>query len=97
MHDNIKKFSLAGTLADSSNIVESKERLIFALESQMRDNGVAPSLDLDPQFTLNYRPDSEDYAFELTIYGVKVGIQQSWRMTGISNGKPIMKSTALAK
>jgi hypothetical protein len=69
MHDEIIRFHLDGTMSDI-NIVEQRERLIHNLEIQMRDHGVVPALDLGPQFTLDYLPESETYNFSLTVYGV---------------------------
>lgn len=97
MHDNIKKFFYDGELSDDDNIVETKERLIHHLETQMRDNGFVPVLDMDPQFTLDYKPEDEKYIFDLSIYGVKVGVQQSWQISGVMNGKPIMRHTVQTK
>jgi hypothetical protein len=96
LHENIKKFSLTGEMNDD-NVVEERERLILFLENQMRDSGIVPVLDMDPQFTLNYMPDKEAYKFELSIYGTKVGKDTAWQTSGIMNGKPITKTTVLTK
>lgn len=96
MHENIKKFSLEGEMFDD-NIVEAKERLIFALETQMRDNGVVPILDMEPQFTLRYLEDKEKYAFELSVYGTKVGVDAAWVTSGVMNGKMVTRHTARTK
>ena len=96
MHDNIKKFYLDGLVADE-NLVQSREELERNLEDQMRDAGYVPVLDMDPQFTLDYIPADENFKFNLTIYGVKVGRQQSWSIAGIMNGKVIQRSTVPTK
>lgn len=92
MHDEIIKFSLDGEIADS-NIVETRERQIQFLETQIRDSNAVPVLDMDPQFTLDYRPETETYRFELTMYGVEVGEDDVWQTAGMMSGKMIMKYT----
>ena len=91
MHDDIKRFSLDGEI-DSSNLVEEKERLIQFLETQMRDSGFVPALDLEPQFTRNYVPAKESYSFELSCYGIHVGKVKAWELAGIMGGKTIHSS-----
>jgi hypothetical protein len=96
MHDNIERFYLTGELNDD-NIVQAKENLIYFLESQMRDTGFVPVLDLEAQFTLDYQPDRELFVFELSVYGAEVGEGQSWETAGIMGGKLIMKHTHPSK
>jgi len=91
MHDNIEKYSLDGIVADN-NIVSAKETLIRSLESQMRDEGYAPVLDIDPQFTLDYRSEDGSYNFCLTIYGIYC--QDAWNVAGVMSGKIIWKNGA---
>ena len=92
MHDEIKKFTLDGTLRET-DIVKTKERLVNEVESVMRDYSYVPALDLEPQFTLDYSPADEGFTFFLTCYGVKVDKENAWLTGGIMGGKPIMKYT----
>jgi hypothetical protein len=92
MHDEIIKFHLDGTIGDG-NIVEQRERLIHSLEGQMRDFGAVPVLDLDPQFTLDYKPESETYNFSLSVYGTYVGGNESWQTAGVTSGTTISRYT----
>jgi hypothetical protein len=96
MHDDIIRYSLDGQI-DDSNVVQSKERLIHHLEGDMRDEGVVPSLDLDPQFTLYYNEDTEQYDFSLTVYGVYVGKEEAWQGAVVTSGKKITKPTPPTK
>lgn len=89
MHEDIKTFSLEGELKDS-NLVKIKETLIRELESMMRDNGYAPVLDIEEQFTLDYEGDREIFKFRLTMYGVPVE-GNAWRVAGTMHGKQIMR------
>lgn len=94
MHDDIKRFSLNGEITDAS-LIEAKERLVNFLENQMRDSGCVPSLDLEPQFTLDYDVESDKYNFELTVYGIDVGRERACSsvepIAGIMAGKTIPK------
>jgi hypothetical protein len=91
LHEDIKTFFLEGEVSDN-NLVETKERLIMALESIMKDRGFVPVLDIDPQFTLDYIPELEKYNFKLTVYGVKLENEgEAWEIVGLMNGKKIMR------
>lgn len=88
MHDDIRKFSLEGSLTDG-NISSNKDRLVHYVENLMRDFGHVPSLDNEPQFTLEYDQEEQSFKFSLTVYGVKVGKEKSWQIDGVSGGKKI--------
>lgn len=96
MHDEIRKFSLEGELAEA-NMVETKERLIHHVESLMRDYSYVPALDLEPQFTLDYNRDAGTFKFALSVYGVKVDKEKAWSTGGIMNGNAIPKYTPQTK
>src|SRR5690349_4032437 len=97
MHDEIIRYSLEGELSDS-NIAERKARLVEFIESQMRDQGVVPALDVDPQFTLNYNPEKGTYQFWLSAYGVFLGKEKDvWGIAGVMSGKTLFKHTPLSK
>lgn len=91
MHDEVKRFPLDGEIVDSSNLVQAKERLVNFVETQMRDHGFVPTLDLEPQFTLDYNLDTETYRFQLSVYGVHVGEEKAWQTAGMMSGKLILK------
>ena len=92
MHDEVIRYFIDGEMVDG-NIVEQKQRLVDFLESQMRDDGVVPSLDLDPQFTLDYNASKETYNFSLSVYGVWIGERESWQTSGVTSGKTISRHT----
>lgn len=93
MHDDIRKFSLEGEVSDRANLVTHRDELVRCVEDMMREEGFAPALDLDPQFTLDYDPSKESYAFVLTVYGIEVGEDQAWQAAGMMCGKLITRST----
>jgi hypothetical protein len=92
MHDNIKSFTLFGEISDA-DVVKTKARLVESLEGTLRDEGYAPDLDKEPQFTLDFIPEASKYNFVLTVYGVYVGKDKSWSTGGVMGGKIILKST----
>jgi len=95
MHDEIIRYALEGEISDG-NLVENKERLVFFLETQMRDEGVVPVLDMDPQFTLDYDPEREAFGFKLSVYGSYVG-SNACEIEGTMGGTMIMKHTVQTK
>lgn len=90
MHDEIIRYHLEGEISDA-DVVTNKERLVFFVESQMRDEGVVPTLDMDPQFTLEYNQEREVFDFSLSVYGSYVG-SEAWETAGLMTGRKIMKS-----
>lgn len=89
MHEKVYDFTLEGEIADG-NLVQSKAELIKAIEDGMRDGGYVPLLDIDPQFTLTYKPEEEKYDFVLTVYGVEN--DNPWEISGVMYGKTIKSS-----
>ena len=97
MHDEIIRYSLDGDITDA-NLETHKSQLVEFVETQMRDDGVVPSLDLDPGFTLEYDHERDVFRFALSVYGVYIGREGDlWGTAGVTSGKKIMKSTPLTK
>lgn len=97
MHDEIIRYSLEGEITDA-NLESHKTQLVEVVETQMREDGVVPSLDLDPGFTLDYDHESDTFKFVLSVYGIYVGKEGDlWGTAGVTSGKKIMKYTPLAK
>ncbi|SRR6266542_2711366 len=92
MHDDIKRFSLEGRVSDT-HISKYKDFLVEHLEWIMREQGYAPVLDMDPQFTLSYIPEECRYDFQVSEYGVDVGKDVAWKTGGLMGGRVIMKYT----
>lgn|SRR4051812_497419 len=86
MHDRIKRFSLNGIILPEL-AVQTRERLIINIESDMRDQGYVPVLDLTPQFTRVYDAVKEHFEFDLSVYGVYVGKDEEWQIAGMTDGK----------
>jgi hypothetical protein len=95
MHDEIRKFYLEGEVSDT--IGTTRDRLVHHLENMMRDYGYVPSIDNEPQFTLDYNAASENFNFKLTVYGVKTDKEKAWSISGITSGKEIPRYTVPLK
>jgi hypothetical protein len=96
MHDEVIRYSMAGELPDSK-VVQSKERMMHFLTVQMKESGCVPILDLAPHFTLDYHPERETFAFELSMYGVFIGKEAAWQAEGLMNGTVITSTTPRTK
>ena len=97
MHEEIIRYSLDGEITDA-NLESHKAQLVEVLETQMREDGIVPSLDLDPGFTIEYDSSRDTFVFELSVYGVYIGKEGDlWGTAGVTSGKKIMKHTPLTK
>lgn len=87
IHKNIRRFYLDGQIYDDSFIPRLREEYIRILQTQMRLQGYAPRLDIDPDFTIEYT--GKSYHFKLSTYGTFVGKRNAECITGIDKNKPI--------
>lgn len=94
MHDDIIRFERQGY---TDNNAQTREWYINEVEKEMRDAGLAPSIDNDPQYTVEYLPSEGCFYFTLSVFGVKVGKDEAWDISGVTNGKRIMKHTPRTK
>jgi len=81
---NIKTFWINGVIKDDSDIIRLREMYERLLTEEMRSKGYVPVLDLDPQFSLKYNSDKDEYTFNLEMYGVFVGKKKSREIEGFS-------------
>ena len=81
---NIKSFYLNGTINSDSDIIRLREMYERLLLDQMRTDGYVPVLDIDPQFSLKYNPEKDNYPFHLEIHGVYLGKRKAWEFEGFS-------------
>jgi hypothetical protein len=96
MHDEIIRYTISGEVSDRK-LPQIKQSMIEFLETQMRDDGIVPSLDLEPQFTREYNVQTDRFEFSLTVYGVFVGGEEAWPVAGVMSGTKILKYTPQAK
>lgn len=88
-HRPIKRFSLDGSIHDESAIPRLKIEYIRLLVSEMKIAGYVPKIDLDPDFTISYNEEKENFKFELSVYGIYVGKRQSECIQGIDGSTAI--------
>lgn len=87
IHKNIRRFCIDGNIYDDSLIPRLREEYIRILHTQMRLQGYAPRLDIDPDFTIQYT--GKSYEFKLSVFGTFVGKRNAECLTGIDKNKPI--------
>lgn len=97
MHEEIKKFHLEGVFGGSANQVQFKQGVEHWLETDMREHGYVPVLDMDTQYSRQYDVEKDEFKFQLSIYGTYVGRDEAWGISGVMNGKRIPKYTHQAK
>lgn len=88
MHDEVTRNHLSGTILDSDNVVEHRERLVQFIESRMRDDGHVPLLDMEPQYTQRWN--GAEFEFDISVYSVFVGHDRAAVVAGVMGGKEIM-------
>lgn len=87
IHKSIKRFYLDGQIFDDSFIPRLKNEYINILNTQMKLQGYAPRIDIDPQFTIEYT--GKSYNFKLSVYGTFVGKRNAECIEALDGSKPI--------
>ena len=87
IHRSIKRFHLDGQIYDDALIPRLQTEYINILNTQMKLQGYAPRLDIDPQFTIQYNGYS--YNFKLSVYGTFVGKRNAECIHGLDGSRPI--------
>lgn len=82
-HKPIKRFSLDGIIRDDASIGRLRQEYIRLLNTEMRLNGYAPRLDIDPNFTIYYNHDKDYFEFILSVFGTYIGKKQIECIQGI--------------
>ncbi len=82
-HKSIKRFSLDGIIKDDIAIGRLRIEYTKLLNTEMRLNGYAPRLDIDPNFTIYYNHDKDHYEFILSVYGTYLGRKKTEWIEGI--------------
>ena len=87
IHRSIKRFHLEGQIYDDALIPRLQTEYISILNTQMKLQGYAPRLDIDPQFTIQYN--GKSYEFKLSVYGTFVGKRNAEWIQGLYGSKTI--------
>jgi hypothetical protein len=82
-HKSIKRFSLDGIIRDDTSIGRLRQEYIRLLKIEMKLNGYAPRLDIDPNFTIYYNHDKDYFEFILSVYGTYIGRKKTECIEGI--------------
>lgn len=75
---------MQGQIHDDSAIPRLRSQYEQLIESDMREQGYVPILDLDIQFSLLYDETNDLYEFDIVVYGVYVGKKKAHLYEGFS-------------
>jgi len=75
---------MQGQIHDDSAIPRLRAHYEQLIESDMREQGYVPILDLDIQFSLLYDEGKDLYEFDIVVYGVYVGKKKAHLYEGFS-------------
>ncbi len=93
-HKPIKRFFLDGIINDDVSIGRLRQEYVRLLNIEMKLNGYAPRLDIDPDFTIYYNHTKDYYEFQLSVYGTYLGRKKTECIQGMDGtiAVPIQKS-----
>lgn len=82
---------MQGEIHDDATIPRLRAEYERLIESDMREQGYVPILDLDTQFSLLYNEGTDTYEFDIVVYGVFVGKKKAHMYEGFSGQNLIPK------
>lgn len=91
MNKKLKSFGMHGQIHDDAAIPRLRIEYQRLIESDMREQGYVPILDLDVQFSLSYDEPNDLYEFDIVVYGVYVGKKKAHLYEGFSGQSLIPK------
>ena len=91
MNKKLKSFGMQGQIHDDSAIPRLRLQYERLIESDMREQGYVPILDLDIQFSLLYDEEQDQYEFDIVVYGVYVGKKKAHLYEGFSGQSLVPK------
>ena len=91
MNKKLKSFGMQGVIHDDSAIPRLRIEYQRLIESDMREQGYVPILDLDVQFSLSYDEPNDIYEFDIIVYGLYVGKKKSHMYEGFSGQSLVPK------
>jgi len=91
MNKKLKSFGMQGQIHDDAAIPRLRLQYERLIESDMREQGYVPILDLDIQFSLLYDEEQDLYEFDIVVYGVYVGKKKAHLYEGFSGQSLIPK------
>jgi len=91
MNKKLKSFGMHGQIHDDAAIPRLRIEYQRLIETDMREQGYVPILDLDVQFSLSYDEQNDLYEFDIVVYGVYVGKKKAHLYEGFSGQSLIPK------
>lgn len=91
MNKKLKSFGMQGQIHDDAAIPRLRLEYERLIESDMREQGYVPILDLDIQFSLLYDEEQDLYEFDIVVYGVYVGKKKAHLYEGFSGQSLVPK------
>jgi hypothetical protein len=91
MNKKLKSFGMQGQIHDDAAIPRLRLEYERLIESDMREQGYVPILDLDIQFSLLYDEEQDQYEFDIVVYGVYVGKKKAHLYEGFSGQSLVPK------
>ncbi len=88
-HKSIKRFYISGEIHDDSAIGRLRIEYTRMLKQEMREQGYAERLDIDPDFTIKYNKKTETFTFKISLYGSYVGKKKIECVVGIDGTQVI--------
>ncbi len=82
---------MQGQIHDDAAIPRLRLEYERLIESDMREQGYVPILDLDIQFSLLYDEEQDQYEFDIVVYGVYVGKKKAHLYEGFSGQSLVPK------
>lgn len=95
MHKPIKRFHLEGQIQDDSTIGHMREEYIRLLSDMMKDTGYVRRLDIDPDWSLQYK--GHYYEFTLSVYGSYIGKKNAACIDSLDKNRPIYSQQSKSK
>ena len=90
---NIKSFLISGVIKDDAGIGKAREMYERLLLQDMRMKGYVPVLDLEPQFSIKYNQEKDNYSFFLEMFGVYLGRKKAQEIEGFSGQQFFKRNT----
>ena len=84
---NIKLFSIEGELGSERALAKTRGGMERILDTDLRDKGYLPVLDLGSGFFTQYDKDRDSYRFLVTMYGIYVGKRKAQEWEGYLMGR----------
>ncbi len=82
---------MQGQIHDDAAIPRLRLQYEALIESDMREQGYVPILDLETQFSLSYDEPTDIYEFDIVVYGVYVGKKKAHLYEGFSGQNLVPK------